>query len=119
MPGASVPYPYGGQMRQIQVDLDPQALQAKGLSADDVGNAIAAQNQILPAGTAKIGVATSTTSGSTTPPTTIEELNDLPIKTVNGATIYIRDVAQVRDGSPPQTNIVHVRRRARGADRPS
>src|ERR1700730_5925818 len=105
--GASIPYPYGGKQRQIQVDLDLNALQSKGLSPSDVVNAISAQNLIVGAGTAKIGqfeYAVETNSS----PTTIEALNYLPIKTVNGATVYIHDVAQVRDGYPPQTNIVRV-----------
>jgi len=107
VPGAAVPYPSGGRQRQIQVDLDPAALQSKGLSAQDVGNAIAAQNQINPVGFAKIGafqysVALNNAPGS------VEELNNLPVKVVNGATIYMRDVAHVRDGSAPQTNVVHV-----------
>jgi CzcA family heavy metal efflux pump len=107
VPGAAIPYPSGGRQRQIQIDLDPQALQSKGLSAQDVGNAIAAQNQINPAGFAKIGgfqyaVRLNNAPGS------VEELNNLPVKVVNGATIYMRDVAHVRDGSAPQTNVVHV-----------
>ena len=107
VPGAAIPYPSGGRSRQIQVDLDPAALQSKGLSAQDVGNAIAAQNQINPVGFAKIGnfqysVALNNAPGS------VEELNNLPVKVVNGATIYMRDVAHVRDGSAPQTNVVHV-----------
>ncbi|TPG49066.1 efflux RND transporter permease subunit [Sphingomonas glacialis] len=107
VPGAAVPYPSGGKTRQIQIDLDPEALQSKGLSAQDVGNAIAAQNQINPAGFVKIGgyqynVKLNNAPGS------VDELNALPIKVVGGATIYMRDVAHVRDGSAPQTNIVHV-----------
>ncbi|VXC93340.1 efflux RND transporter permease subunit [Sphingomonas sp. 8AM] len=107
VPGAAIPYPSGGRQRQIQIDLDPDALQSKGLSAQDVGNAIAAQNQINPAGFAKIGgfqysVRLNNAPGS------IEELNSLPVKVVNGATIYMRDVAHVRDGAAPQTNVVHV-----------
>jgi CzcA family heavy metal efflux pump len=107
VPGAAIPYPSGGRTRQIQIDLDPEALQSKGLSAQDVGNAIAAQNQINPAGFAKIGgfqysVRLNNAPGS------VEELNSLPVKVVNGATIYMRDVAHVRDGSAPQTNVVHV-----------
>ena len=106
--GAAIPFSYGGRVRQVQVDLDPQALQAKGLSAQDVQNAIANQNQIMPAGNVKIGPLSICACSSTTPPTTIEELNDLPVKTVNGATIYMHDVGHVRDGSPPQQSIVHV-----------
>jgi hypothetical protein len=107
VPGAAIPYPYGGKVRQIQIDLDPAALQSKGLSAQDVSNAIAAQNQILPAGTVKIGTFQYNVRLNDSAET-IEELNNLPIKTVDGATIYIRDVGQVRDGSSPQTNVVHV-----------
>ena len=91
----------------MQVDLDTKALQAKGLSPVDVVNAISAQNLILPAGTSKIGQFEYDVdlNGS---PQTVAELNDLPIKTVGNTTIYIRDVAYVRDGFPPQTNIVRV-----------
>jgi multidrug efflux pump subunit AcrB len=103
--GSAVPSPYGGKERQIQIDLDPQALQAKGLSAEDVENAVAAQNQIIPAGTTKIGQFEYNVKLNDSPEK-IDELNDLPIKTVNGTTIYIRDVAHVRDGFPPQRNIV-------------
>jgi multidrug efflux pump subunit AcrB len=105
--GAQTPYPYGGKQRQIQVDLDLAALQAKGLSPVDVVNAISAQNLIAPSGTMKIDrfeYAVETNSA----PALIEELNNLPIRAVNGAVIYVRDVAHVRDGSPPQTNIVRV-----------
>jgi multidrug efflux pump subunit AcrB len=105
--GAAIPYAYGGRVRQVQVDLDPQALQAKGLSAQDVEAAIAAQDQILPAGTAKIGSMQYTVKLNDSPDT-VDELNDLPVKTVNGTTIFIRDVAHVRDGSPPQQSLVHV-----------
>ena len=107
IPGIAIPYSYGGKIRQIQVDLNPPALQADGLSAQDVANAIANQNQIVPAGTAKIGSKQYTVNLNDAAPT-IAALNNLPIKTVNGATIYIRDVANVRDGSPPQQSIVHV-----------
>ncbi len=105
--GASIPYPYGGKQRQIQVDLDIHALQSKGLSPADIVNAISAQNIIAPSGTVKIGgleYAVETNSA----PQLIAELNNLPIRAVNGAVIYIRDVAHVRDGFPPQTNIVRV-----------
>ena len=107
MPGCAIPYPYGGKQRQVQVDLDTNALQSKGLSPLDVVNAISAQNIILPSGTSKIGAfeyAVDTNSA----PSTVAELNQLPIKTVGSTTIYIRDVANVRDGFPPQTNIVRV-----------
>jgi len=107
VPGAALPYPSGGRSRQIQVDLDPAALQSKGLSAQDVGNAIGAQNQINPVGFAKIGNFQYSVSLNNAPES-IEELNNLPVKVVNGATIYMRDVAHVRDGSAPQTNVVHV-----------
>jgi multidrug efflux pump subunit AcrB len=105
--GAQTPFPYGGKQRQIQVDLDLHALQAKGLSPVDVVNAINAQNLIAPSGTMKIDrfeYAVETNSA----PSVIDELNNLPIRTANGALIYIRDVAHVRDGFPPQTNIVRV-----------
>src|ERR1700675_404909 len=107
VPGTAIPYPYGGKQRQVQVDLNTAALQSKGLSPLDVVNAISAQNLILPSGTAKIGKFEYNVdmNGS---PTTIAGLNNLPIKAVGGTTIYIRDVANVRDGFPPQTNIVRV-----------
>src|ERR1700730_8768638 len=107
IPGAAIPFPYGGKQRQVQVDLDTNALQAKGLSPMDVVNAISAQNLILPSGTSKIGQFEYDVdlNGS---PQTVPELNDLPIKRVGNTTIYIRDVAFVRDGFPPQTNIVRV-----------
>src|ERR1035437_1289631 len=105
--GAVFPNPYGGKQRQILVDLDIQALQAKGLSPNDVVNAVGTQNLILPAGTIKIGSLENDVDLNSSPKT-VEELNDLPIKTVGANTIYIRDVAHVRDGNPPQTNIVHV-----------
>ncbi|NIJ33763.1 efflux RND transporter permease subunit [Sphingomonas oligoaromativorans] len=107
VPGAALPYPSGGKQRQVQVDIDPEALQSKGLSAQDVGNAIANQNQINPAGFAKIGTFQYNVALNNAP-NSIEGLNDLPVKTVNGATIYLRDVAHVRDGSAPQQNVVHV-----------
>lgn len=106
--GASVPYPYGGKQRQIQVDLNTAALQAKGLSALDVVSAISAQNLILPTGTAKIGSTEYSVDIPNAAPQTIAELNNIPIKTVGETTLYIRDVAWVRDGFPPQTNIVRV-----------
>ena len=105
--GASIPYPYGGKMRQVQVDINMQALQAKGLSPTDVVNAISAQNLILPSGTAKIGPYDYQLETNSAPKT-IQGLNDLPIRAVNGAIVYIHDVAHVRDGYPPQTNIVRV-----------
>jgi multidrug efflux pump subunit AcrB len=105
VPGAAIPFPYGGKLRQIQVDLDPQALRAKGLSGTDVTTAIAAQNLIVPAGTQKIGTLEYYVRLNASP-TQVAQLNDLPVATRNGSVIYVRDVAQVRDGSPPQTNIV-------------
>ena len=105
--GASTPFPYGGKQRQIQVDLDTQKLQAYGLSASDVSNTIAAQNIILPAGDVKMGHIDYQVETNSAPDS-IAALNALPIKTVNGATIYIRDIGNVRDGFPPQTNIVRV-----------
>ncbi len=105
--GPQTPFPYGGKQRQIQVDLDLHALQAKGLSPVDVVNAISAQNLIAPSGTMKIDRFEYAVETNSAPPI-VDELNNLPIKAVNGAVIYIRDVAHVRDGNPPQTNIVRV-----------
>jgi multidrug efflux pump subunit AcrB len=107
VPGAGIPFPFGGKSRQVQIDLDPSAIQARGLSAQDVANALAAHNLILPVGTQKIGSFEYTLNLNNSA-STIEDLGNLPVKVVNGATVYIRDVAQVRDGNPPQTNIVHV-----------
>jgi multidrug efflux pump subunit AcrB len=107
VPGAAIPYPYGGKQRQIQIDVNPAALQSLGLSGQDVANALAAQNLIQPAGTSKIGGFEYVIQVNNSP-LKVNELGDLPIKVVNGATVYIRDVATVRDGNPPQTNIVHV-----------
>ena len=105
--GAAIPYPFGGRQRQIMVDLDPQAMQTYGLSATDVQNALAAQNQITPVGTSKIGSFVYTVKLNNAAPT-IADLNDLPVKTANGATLFMRDVGHVRDGFPAQTNVVHV-----------
>ncbi len=105
IPGAAIPWPYGGKQRQIQVDIDTAAMQAKHLTPVDVVNAISAQNLILPTGTAKLGDLEYLVEMNASPKT-VAELNDLPVKTVNGATIYIHDVAHVRDGFSPQTNIV-------------
>ncbi|HUA92426.1 MAG TPA: efflux RND transporter permease subunit [Terracidiphilus sp.] len=105
--GAQEPFPYGGKQRQIQVDLDPEALQARGLSPADVVSAISSQNVIAPAGTIKLDrfeYQVETNSA----PTALQALNNLPIKAVNGTVVYIHDVAHVRDGNPPQTNIVRV-----------
>jgi len=103
--GAATPYPYGGKPRQIQVDLDPAKLQAYGLAPIDIVNAVSAQNLILPAGTTKIGPTEYNVEMNGTPET-IAELNDLPVKTSNSSTLYLRDVAHVRDGFAVQTNIV-------------
>jgi len=105
--GAQVPFPFGGKSREIMVDLDLDALQARGLAPGDVVNAIVSQNLIAPSGTIKLDrfeYQVETNSA----PTLIAALNDLPIKAVNGAVVYVRDVAHVRDGNPPQTNIVRV-----------
>ncbi|MGA7808315.1 efflux RND transporter permease subunit [Bradyrhizobium sp.] len=107
VPGAAIPYPYGGKQREIQIDLNPDALQARGLSGQDVANALAAQNLITPVGTQKIGGFEYSIQLNNSP-LRMEELGDLPIKAVGGAMVYVRDVASVRDGNPPQTNIVHV-----------
>jgi multidrug efflux pump subunit AcrB len=108
VPGASVPYPYGGKQRQVQVDLNTTALQSKGLSPLDVVNAISLQNLVLPTGTSKIGSKEYDVSIPNAAPQTITDLNRIPVKTIGDTTIYIRDVAWVRDGFPPQTNIVKV-----------
>ncbi|HEY4274649.1 MAG TPA: efflux RND transporter permease subunit [Rhizomicrobium sp.] len=107
VPGSSYPAPYGGKSRQIQVDLDPRAMQAHKVSATDIQTAISNQTQIIPAGNIKIGsyqyvVKLNNAADS------VAGLNNLPIKTVDGATVLMRDVAHVRDGNPPQTTIVHV-----------
>src|SRR6476646_6077381 len=103
--GAATPFPYGGKQRLVSVDTDPSALQSKGLSAVDIVNAINAQNLLLPTGTAKLGTLEYSVemNGS---PRSVVELNDLPVKSANGATIYMRDVAHIRDGFSPQTNAV-------------
>ncbi len=105
--GASIPLPYGGKQRQISVDLNPLALQQNNLSAVDIANAVAAQNLVLPSGTAKFGTTEYLVelNGS---PQTLDEINNFPVRTQNGATLYLRDVAHVRDGFGPQTNIVRV-----------
>jgi len=105
VPGAATPFPYGGKIRQIQVDLDLPKLHAYGLSPNDIVNAVNAQNIILPTGTVKLGPTEYNVEMNGTPET-IPELNDLPVKTSNGSTLYMRDVAHIRDGFAPQTNIV-------------
>ena len=107
VPGAAMPWPYGGKFRQVQIDIDPVAMRARGLSGQDVANALAAQNLIIPVGTQKIGTFEYAINLNNAP-SVIKTLGDLPIKVANGAMVYVRDVAHVRDGSPPQTNIVHV-----------
>jgi multidrug efflux pump subunit AcrB len=107
VPGASIPFPYGGKQRQVQVDLDPQALRANGLAATDVVRAIGEQNLILPAGTQKIDAFEYFIKLNASP-TQIDELNDLPVRSRNGTVTYVRDVAHVRDGYSPQTNMVRV-----------
>ena len=105
VPGASMPFPYGGKSRLVSVDIDPTVLQAKGLSPVDIVNAVNVQNLILPTGTAKMGPLEYNVEMNASP-INMAQLNDLPVKTVNGSTIYLRDVAHVRDGYSPQTNIV-------------
>ena len=103
--GASVPQPYGGKFRQVMVDLDPASMYAKGVSATDVSNAVNLQNLILPAGTAKFGDRDYQIKMNSSP-RLLDELNDMPVKVVNGATVYMRDVAQVRDGASVQIGMV-------------
>ncbi len=105
IPGAAVPYPYGGKQRQVMIDLHPDSLQSKGLSPEDVVDAINAQNLILPSGTAKIGQFEYEV-GLNGSPETVGEINQFPIKVINGSPVYVRDVGYVRDGFAPQTNIV-------------
>src|ERR1700685_3480143 len=105
--GAAVPSPYGGRILQVQVDLDQQAMQAHGVSAEDVVNAVSAQNLILPAGDQKIGKFDWNVSLNASP-LNLEKINDLPVKKSNGTIIFVRDVAYVHQGSPPQTNMVRV-----------
>ena len=105
VPGASIPYPYGGKQRQVMVDLDPRLLQSKGLAPADVVNALGQQSLVLPSGTAKIGEFEYDVAMNASP-RTVAELNDLPVKVIGNSTIYLRDVAHVRDGYAPQTNVV-------------
>jgi multidrug efflux pump subunit AcrB len=105
--GAAIPLPYGGKVRQVQADLNQQALHTYGISANDIVNALSIENLITPVGTQKIGTFEYTVNLNNSP-SQITAFNDLPIKTVNGTVIYMRDVAYVHDGSPPQTNVVHV-----------
>ena len=103
--GATIPLPLGGKFKQVMVDLNPDAMQARGLSALDISNALGQQNLILPAGTAKFGDQEYQIKVNSSP-RTVEELNNLPVKTTNGSVVYMRDVAQVRDGFAVQANIV-------------
>ena len=105
VPGASIPFPYGGKQRQVMVDLDQRLLQSKGLSPTDVVTALSQQNIVLPSGTAKIGEFEYDVAMNASP-RMVAELNDLPIKVVGNSTMYLRDVANVRDGFAPQTNVV-------------
>ncbi|HWY65677.1 MAG TPA: efflux RND transporter permease subunit, partial [Rhizomicrobium sp.] len=105
--GAAVPYSYGGKFRSVQIDLDPSAMQARGLSATDVQTAFANQNQIVPAGNVKIGTFQYVVRLNDAADT-IEAMNDLPVKTAGGGTVFLHDVGHVRDGNTPQQNIVHV-----------
>jgi CzcA family heavy metal efflux pump len=105
--GAAVPSPYGGKILQVQVDLDQQAMQAHGVSAEDVVNAVSVQNLILPAGDQKIGKFDWSVSLNASP-VNLEKINDLPVKRTDGTVIFVRDVAYVHQGSPPQTNMVRV-----------
>jgi multidrug efflux pump subunit AcrB len=107
VPGAQIPYPYGGAVRQIMIDIDPEKLYAWNLSAAEVSSAINAQNLILPAGTAKIGTQEYNVRLNSSPEA-VAAIGDLPVKTIGKRTIYIKDVANVRDGYVPQTNVVHV-----------
>jgi multidrug efflux pump subunit AcrB len=107
VPGAAIPFPFGGKFRQIQIDLDPAAMQARGLSANDVANALAAQNLLTPAGSQKIGSLEYSIKLNNTPKD-FEALADMPVFAKDGTIVYLRDVAQVRDGNPPQQSIVHV-----------
>jgi multidrug efflux pump subunit AcrB len=107
VPGAALPLPFGGKVRQVQADLNQQALHQYGVSANDVINALSLQNLITPVGTQKIGTYEYTVNLNDSPKA-VAAFNDLPVKTINGTVIYMRDVAYVHDGSPPQTNAVHV-----------
>src|SRR6202051_4046925 len=107
VPGAALPLPFGGKVRQVQADLNQQALHQYGVSANDVINALSLQNLITPVGTQKIGTYEYTVNLNDSPQA-VKAFNDLPVKTVNGTVVYMRDVAYVHDGSPPQINAVHV-----------
>ncbi|MDF3093994.1 efflux RND transporter permease subunit [Burkholderia semiarida] len=105
VPGVQIPFPYGGRTRVVAIDLDPQALQAKGLTPADIVNAVNAQNLVLPTGTAKMGQ-TEYRIDTNASADTVADIGNLPVQTINGATTYLREVAAVRDGFAPQTNVV-------------
>ncbi|WP_416269530.1 efflux RND transporter permease subunit (plasmid) [Burkholderia cepacia] len=105
VPGVQIPFPYGGRTRVVAIDLDPQALLAKGLTPADIVNAVNAQNLVLPTGTAKMGQ-TEYRIDTNASADTVADINNLPVQTLNGATTYLREVASVRDGFAPQTNVV-------------
>ena len=105
--GAQIPYPYGGKQRQVMIDIDPERLYGAGLSPRDINAVLGAQNLIVPGGTAKIGAQEYPVLLNSSPEL-VEEINAIPIKTINGKTIFLRDVSNVRDGNAPQTSIVHV-----------
>ncbi|KVH77174.1 RND transporter [Burkholderia cepacia] len=105
VPGVQIPFPYGGRTRVVAIDLDPQALLAKGLTPADIVNAVNAQNLVLPTGTAKMGQ-TEYRIDTNASADTVADISNLPVQTVNGATTYLREVASVRDGFAPQTNVV-------------
>src|SRR5262252_4910802 len=107
IPGAQIPWPYGGKQRQVMVDIDPPRLYSRGLSPRDVNAALGLQNVVLPTGTAKIGTQEYPVVLNASPEV-LDEIGNLPIKTVDNTIVYMRDVASVRDGYAPQTNMVHV-----------
>src|SRR5271168_2074649 len=107
VPGAQLPYAYGGSTRQVQIDLDQHALHAHNLSATDVGNALARQNLITPVGTEKIGSYEYTVDLNDSPKV-LNDFNNLPVKVVDGVVVFMRDIGYVHDGSPPQTNVVQL-----------
>ncbi|MEZ0229791.1 MAG: efflux RND transporter permease subunit [Planctomycetota bacterium] len=107
VPGAQMPWPYGGKQRSVVVDLEPEKLYSWGISPQQVSEALGSQNLIIPAGTAKLGTHDYSVRLNSSP-LTVEELNEIPIRTVNGATVYVKDVAHVRDGFTTQTSVVHV-----------
>jgi len=105
--GSQIPWPYGGKQRQVMIDIDPARLYAWGLSPRDVNNALGLGNVILPSGTAKIGQLEYPVQINSSPEL-LDEIGAIPLKTVRGTTVYVRDVASVRDGNSPQTSMVHV-----------